>query len=91
MDEMQKPDPALGQPVLRQAALQDVMLRAATARTGSPFLTTAQAAAYIGLSKRTLEKMRGHGRGPFYRRHGRFVRYHIDDLDAWSQDHSHGV
>lgn len=57
----------------------------------SPFLNTAQAAFYIGLSRRTLEEMRGDGRGPRYRRHGRQIRYHIDDLNDWSlsEHHSH--
>jgi excisionase family DNA binding protein len=58
--------------------------RAARAKEGSPFLSTAEAAFYVGLSRRTLEKMRLNGRGPRFRRHGRFVRYHIDDLDTWS-------
>ena len=59
--------------------------RAAGAKKSSPFLNTAQAAFYIGLSKRTLEKMRVTGDGPVYRKHGRYVRYHIDDLNAWSE------
>jgi len=58
--------------------------RAAQARKGSPFLNTAQAAHYVGLSARTLEKMRVVGGGPRFRKHGRYVRYHIDDLDDWS-------
>lgn len=62
----------------------DDLSRAQYAKKGSPFLNTAQAAFYIGLSARTLEKMRVDGIGPRYRRHGRHVRYHIDDLDVWS-------
>ena len=58
--------------------------RAADAKHHSPFLSTAQAAHYVSLSRRTLEKMRSNGNGPEYRKHGRYVRYHIDDLDAWS-------
>jgi hypothetical protein len=27
--------------------------------------------------------MRGDGSGPRFRRHARYVRYHIADLDAW--------
>ena len=65
--------------------IDDEQDRAARAKKGSPFLSTAQAAFYVGLSRRTLEKMRLSGRGPTYRKHGRYVRYHIDDLDAWSQ------
>jgi predicted DNA-binding transcriptional regulator AlpA len=64
---------------------EDAIRRAARARKGSPFLNTAQAAHYIGLAERTLETMRTEGTGPRFRRHGRFVRYHIDDLDAWSE------
>jgi excisionase family DNA binding protein len=65
--------------------MDDEIARAAQAKRGSPFLSTKQAAFYIGLSARTLEKMRTEGRGPRYRKHGRYVRYHIDDLDAWSE------
>ena len=64
--------------------MEDEISRAATARRGSPFLNTDQAAFYVGLSRRTLEKMRITGAGPRYRKHGRYVRYHIDDLDSWS-------
>jgi excisionase family DNA binding protein len=65
--------------------MDDEADRAAKAKKGSPFLSTDQAAHFIGLSRRTLEKMRVHGGGPQYRKHGRYVRYHIDDLDAWSK------
>lgn len=58
--------------------------RAGQARKESPFLTTVEAATYVCLSRRTLEKMRTAGNGPIYRKHGRYVRYHIADLDAWS-------
>jgi excisionase family DNA binding protein len=67
--------------------MDDEILRAANARKGSPFLNTAQAAFYVGLSRRTLEKMRTAGEGPRFRKHGRYVRYHIDDLDQWSKTH----
>lgn len=69
--------------------MDDENARAALARRGSPFLNAAQAALYVGLSPRTLEKMRTHGGGPRFRKHGRYVRYHIVDLDAWSQDRAH--
>jgi hypothetical protein len=29
--------------------------------------------------------VRVHGGGRQFRKHGRYVRYHIDDLDAWSK------
>ncbi len=65
--------------------MSDTIDRAAEAKKGSPFLTTDQAAHYIGLAKQTLEKMRRERRGPPYRKHGRYVRYHIADLDGWSE------
>jgi excisionase family DNA binding protein len=64
--------------------MDDEIDRAAEARKGSPFLTTSQAARYVGLKDDALQKMRRQGRGPRFRRHGRYVRYHIADLDAWS-------
>lgn len=67
--------------------MDDEIARAANAKKGSPFLTTDQAAHYVGLSRRTLEKMRTAGGGPLFRKHGRYVRYHIDDLDEWSAEH----
>jgi len=49
-----------------------------------PFLTTKEAAKFLILKANTLEKMRVTGGGPIYRKHGRYVRYHFDDLNAWS-------
>ncbi len=65
--------------------MQDEIARAARAKKGCPFLTTEQAAFYLGLSARKLQAMRAGGTGPRFRRHSRYVRYHIDDLDAWSR------
>ncbi|MDF1719243.1 helix-turn-helix transcriptional regulator [Actibacterium sp. D379-3] len=65
--------------------MQDDQSRASEAKKGSPFLTTREAAHYLSLSYRTLEKMRLTGNGPRFRKHGRYVRYHIADLDAWSE------
>lgn len=65
--------------------MDDEIARAAKAKKGCPFLNTDQAAFYVGLSRRTLEKMRTHGGGPRFRKHGRYVRYHIVDLDGWSE------
>ena len=67
--------------------MEDEIIRAANAKKGSPFLNTDQAAHYVSLSRRTLEKMRTAGGGPRFRKHGRYVRYHIDDLDEWSAEH----
>lgn len=65
--------------------MDDEIERAARAKKGSPFLNTEQAAFYLGLSARKLQQMRVAGTGPAFRRHSRYVRYHIDDLDDWSK------
>ena len=49
----------------------DEITRAAQAKKGSPFLSTEQAAFYLGLSPRKLQQMRGDGAGPIFRRHSR--------------------
>lgn len=66
----------------------DDIARANRAKRGSPFLNTDQAAAYLKLSTRLLKRLRRDGKGPVFRRHSRYVQYHIDDLDAWSDEHS---
>jgi excisionase family DNA binding protein len=59
--------------------------RAAAARKGSPFLNAAQTAHYLKISLRTLEKLSEKGEGPSFRSHGRQKRFHITDIDAWSE------
>lgn len=68
----------------------DEIARANRAKRGSPYLNTDQAAAYLKLSSRLLKRLRRAGKGPVFRRHSRFVQYHIDDLDAWSKAQSMG-
>ncbi|WP_332817671.1 helix-turn-helix domain-containing protein [Sphingopyxis sp.] len=63
----------------------DEVQRARAATRGSPFLSTEQAAAYLGIGARRLKAMRQNCSGPSYRYHGRLVRYHIDDLVIWSR------
>jgi predicted DNA-binding transcriptional regulator AlpA len=48
------------------------------------FLRTPEAARFLGLSGRTLEKHRYFGTGPAYRRLGGRVVYAIEDLRAWA-------
>lgn len=66
----------------------DTIDRATRAKRGSPFLNTDQAAAYLKISSRLLKRLRVKGGGPIFRRHCRFVQYHIDDLDGWSVEQS---
>ena len=48
------------------------------------FVRTQQAAAFLGLSHRTLEKHRTYGTGPAYRKLGGRVLYALEDLQAWA-------
>ena len=59
--------------------------RADAARRGSPYLNARQAAFYLKMSPRSLQRLRVGGEGPVVRRHARMVLYHIDDLEAWSR------
>lgn len=52
------------------------------------FLTTVEAAKYLRLSIRTLEKCRYLGGGPRFRKFGRIVRYTVADLDEWARARS---
>lgn len=75
---------ASGDEGLETMVIDDENMRAARAKKGSPFLSTEQASFYLSLSARKLQAMRAAGTGPAFRRHSRYVRYHIDDLDSWS-------
>ncbi len=48
-----------------------------------PFLRTQEAARFIGLSYRTLEKYRISGTGPKYSKVGRRIVYAVSDLTEW--------
>lgn len=47
------------------------------------YLRTPEAARFLGLSGRTLEKHRTYGTGPRYRKIGGRVIYALDDLQSW--------
>jgi len=56
----------------------------ATATSIPPrYLRTPEAARFLGLSGRTLEKHRTYGTGPRYSKLGGRVVYRVDDLQAW--------
>jgi hypothetical protein len=67
---------------------EDDIARAIRSKRGSPFLNTEQAAAYLNMSGSLLKRLRRDGKGPTFRRHSRSVRYHVDDLAAWSREHA---
>lgn len=49
------------------------------------FLRTRDAADFLGLSPRTMEKHRSYGTGPVFCKLGGRVVYAIDDLEAWAE------
>ena len=48
------------------------------------YLRTDEAALFLSLSPRTLEKHRTYGTGPLYRKLGKRVVYSITDLQQWA-------
>lgn len=48
------------------------------------YLRTKEAAEFLSLSARTLEKHRTYGTGPAYRKLGGRVVYSVEDLEAWT-------
>lgn len=61
-------------------------MNAPPARITPRFVRTHEAAAFLGLSGRTLEKHRCTGTGPVFRKLGGRVVYAIDDLEAWAAE-----
>lgn len=56
-------------------------------KTGLPprYLRAPDAARFLGISIRTLEKHRTYGTGPLYRKIGGRIVYSVDDLQAWTE------
>lgn len=52
------------------------------------YLTNDEAAAFLRLSPRTLEKQRGIGGGPRFHKFGRRVMYALADLQVWADARS---
>lgn len=57
-------------------------------RSTPRYLTNSEAAAYLRLSPRTLEKHRVIGGGPRFHKFGRRVMYALADLEAWARERS---
>jgi hypothetical protein len=65
---------------------------ATSATSGSPdFLTTVEAASFLRLSPRTLEKQRVLGGGPQFRKFGARVLYAASDLRSWADSRAYGM
>jgi predicted DNA-binding transcriptional regulator AlpA len=60
------------------------MAESATLHVPPRFLRTPEAARFLGLSGRTLEKHRTYGTGPAFKKLGGRVVYAIADLQAWA-------
>lgn len=65
-------------------------------QSAQTLITEADAARYIGMSRSFLRMgrcygtLRGHTPGPPYHKIGRrAIRYHIEDLDRWLDQHRH--
>lgn len=57
-----------------------------TQNTTDPKWSTPEAAAYVGLSPRTLEAFRQRGGGPVFLKLGRSVLYRRSALDQWLEE-----
>jgi hypothetical protein len=64
------------------------MRESTTARAAARYLTNDEAAEFLRLSPRTLEKQRVIGGGPRFRKFGRRVVYAVDDLETWANARS---
>jgi predicted DNA-binding transcriptional regulator AlpA len=70
-----------GRPTPRITAMQPEPLPNLPPR----YLRTPEAAKFLGLSGRTLEKHRTFGTGPAYRKIGGRVVYRLEDLQHWAE------
>ena len=52
---------------------------------GNAYLSTRKAAAFLGLSPRTMDRNRMRGEGPSYYRFGQRVLYRREDLEEWAE------
>lgn len=65
----------------------DILRRAKFVENAGPvrFVDTEAAARFLALEAHTLECYRSRGGGPVFHKFGKWVRYSIDDLDAWAE------
>ena len=69
---------------MRPAPLRPAATVSTAAAQPQRYLTNDEAADYLRLSPRTLEKQRVQGGGPRFRKFGRRVMYAMTDLEAWA-------
>ena len=73
--------------------MSQVAIKAAPAPVSEPrstprYLSNDEAAEFLKLSPRTLEKQRVVGGGPKFRKFGRRVVYAFEDLESWANARS---
>lgn len=73
---------------MRPIPLRPAIVPVAAPVSPQRYLTNDEAAGYLRLSPRTLEKQRVIGGGPKFRKFGRRVMYAVADLDAWADERS---
>ena len=73
------------------AAPQPAPAQLPAAAASPEFLTTDEAATFLRLSPRTLEKQRVLGGGPQFRKFGARVVYAAVDLRAWADSNTFGM
>ena len=73
---------------MRSAPLRPAATAVAATMQPQRYLTNDEAADYLRLSPRTLEKQRVIGGGPRFRKFGRRVMYAVADLEAWADARS---
>ncbi len=73
---------------MTQTAIKVAPTREALPRQASRYLSNDEAADFLKLSPRTLEKQRVIGGGPKFRKFGRRVVYAIEDLESWANARS---
>jgi hypothetical protein len=64
----------------------DIQLRESMVTPERVFLNNDEAAQFLNLSPRTLEKQRVIGGGPRFRKFGRRVLYAVIDLESWANE-----
>ena len=83
-------DPAAFAKLIAREVAAELADGYATGRYAPPteYLTTAQAASFLGLMAGGMETMRKEGRGPSYvRASQKLVRYRVADLRHWMEQH----
>lgn len=73
---------------MTQTAIKVAPIPEASPRSASRYLSNDEAADFLKLSPRTLEKQRVVGGGPKFRKFGRRVVYAIEDLETWANARS---